>query len=72
MDAARSAEEGSRQYVWAAVGPEGASDEEVKKLHGQYIADTEVQKVSEWARSEEGGVVQGKVWVSILSSFKLV
>lgn len=61
---ARTSEEGSRQIIWAAIGPENATEEEVKKLHGGYVHNTEAVQTSEWTRSEEGKVVQDKVWVS--------
>lgn len=68
---ARSSEEGSRQLIWAAVGPENATVEEVKKLHGQYVHNTAIEQPSEWTRSEEGKVVQEKVWVSGVSILQL-
>lgn len=61
---ARTSEEGSRQLIWASVGPENPTDEDAKKLHGQYIHNTEVAPPSEWVRSEEGKEVQEKIWVS--------
>ncbi|KAK7689994.1 hypothetical protein QCA50_006636 [Cerrena zonata] len=67
---ARSSEEGSRQLIWAAIGPENATAEEAKKLHGQYVHNTEIKQPSEWTISDEGKVVQEKVWnetVEILS-----
>ncbi|KAK7690012.1 hypothetical protein QCA50_006654 [Cerrena zonata] len=70
LAAARSSEEGSRQLIWAAVGPENATREEMKKLHGQYVHNTKIEQVSEWVTSEEGGLVQERVFnetVEILS-----
>lgn len=66
LAAARSSEEGSRQLIWAAVGPESATREEMKKLHGQYVHNTKIEQVSEWVRTEEGGLVQERVFVSIV------
>lgn len=63
---ARSAEQGSRQLIWAALGPENATEQEARKLHGQYVHNTQIEQTSEWSRSEEGKVVQEKVWVSNL------
>ncbi|KAK0437398.1 hypothetical protein EV421DRAFT_1029538 [Armillaria borealis] len=53
-------EVGSRQLVYAAVG--SLDDEE--KLRGKYIHFSKVVEESDFVISEDGKIVQGKVWVS--------
>jgi retinol dehydrogenase 12 len=56
---ARTAEEGSRQLVWAAVGSAGREFE----LRGGYVSMANLQEVSDYALSDEGAVVQTRLWV---------
>jgi hypothetical protein len=59
---AHTAEEGSRQLVWAAVG--GNEDE----LRGAYISASQVQEASDVVLGEEGRNLQNKIWVCDLVS----
>jgi retinol dehydrogenase 12 len=56
---ARSTEEGSRQLVWAAVGGVGREFE----LRGGYVNKADLQEVSDYVLSDEGAVVQTRIWV---------
>ena len=56
---ARTTEEGSRQLVWAAVGGVGREFE----LRGGYVSMANLEEVSDYALSDEGAVVQTRVWV---------
>ncbi|KAK0443239.1 hypothetical protein EV421DRAFT_1710192 [Armillaria borealis] len=56
-------EEGSRQLVFSAVG--GANDED--KLRGAYISLSEVVEESDFVISEDGKVVQDKIWDEMLA-----
>jgi hypothetical protein len=56
---ARTTEEGSRQLVWAAVGGAGREFE----LRGGYVSMANLQEVSDYALSDEGAVVQTRLWV---------
>ena len=56
---ARTAEEGSRQLVWAAVGGVGREFE----LRGSYVNKADLQQVSDYALSDEGATVQTRLWV---------
>jgi hypothetical protein len=56
---ARTTEEGSRQLVWAAVGGAGREFE----LRGGYVSTASLQEVSDYALSDEGTVVQSRLWV---------
>jgi len=62
---ARTTEEGSRQIVWAAVGGAGREFE----LRGGYVSMANLQKVSDYALSDEGAVVQTRLWVCEFSHF---
>jgi retinol dehydrogenase-12 len=56
---ARTTEEGSRQLVWAAIGGAGREFE----LRGAYVNKATIQEVSDYALSDEGAVVQTRIWV---------
>jgi retinol dehydrogenase 12 len=55
----RTTEEGSRQLVWAAVGGVGREFE----LRGGYVSKGDLQEVSDYVLSDEGAVVQTRIWV---------
>ncbi|PBL00064.1 short-chain dehydrogenase [Armillaria gallica] len=55
-------EEGSRQLVYAAVG----SLDNEEKLRGKYINLSEVVEESDFVISEDGKIVQDKVWEEML------
>jgi retinol dehydrogenase 12 len=56
---ARTTEEGSRQSVWAAIGGTGREFE----LRGGYVSKADLQEVSDYVLSDEGAVVQARIWV---------
>ena len=56
---AYTTEEGSRQLVWAAVGGAGREFE----LRGGYVSMADLQEVSDYVLSDEGTVVQTRLWV---------
>ncbi|KAK0215242.1 hypothetical protein EDD85DRAFT_498166 [Armillaria nabsnona] len=60
-----STEEGSRQLVYGAVGLR--DDEE--KLRGKYICMSEVVEESDFVISEDGKIVQDKVWDEMMEIF---
>lgn len=53
-------EEGSRQLVYASVGGE----EDPNKMRGAFISMGDVQEVSDFVLSKEGGISQERIWVS--------
>ncbi|KAK0431559.1 hypothetical protein EV421DRAFT_1742997 [Armillaria borealis] len=61
-DMAFTAEEGSRQLVYGAVG----SLDNEEKLRGKYIQMSEVVEESDFVISEDGKIVQDKVWEEML------
>jgi retinol dehydrogenase-12 len=52
-------EEGSRQLLWAALGGAGREFE----LRGGYVSKANLQEVSDYALSDEGAVIQTRIWV---------
>jgi len=65
---ARTSEEGSRQLIFASVGPNPKElDSGLDVFKGAYIASNEVEPPSSWVRTEEGSEVQGKVWKETLN-----
>ena len=56
---ARTTEEGSRQLVWAAIGGVGRESE----LRGGFVSNANLQEVSDYVLSDEGTVVQTRLWV---------
>lgn len=62
---ARTSEEGSRQLIFAALGPDPKypdSSEHVDVLKGAYIQHNAVSSPSDWVKSEEGQQVQSRLW----------
>ena len=55
----RTAEQGSRQLVWAAVGGAGREFE----LRGAYVNKADIQEVSDYVLSDDGAVAQRRIWV---------
>jgi retinol dehydrogenase 12 len=65
---ARTTEQGSRQPVWAAVGGVGREFE----LRGGYVSKADLQEVSDYVLSDEGTMVQTRVWVGKFAIFGYV
>ena len=61
---ARTTEEGSRDLVWAAVGGAGREFE----LRGGYVNKADLEEVSDYALSDEGAVLQSRLWVCKFSN----
>lgn len=65
---ARTAEQGARQVIWAALGPDGNHGKHVRHLHGAYVATSEVREPSDYVISKEGYEAQERLWVSLACS----
>lgn len=68
---ARTAEEGSRQLLYASLGPDATnldSTELTQPLRGGYVEDQEASSPSPWATSEDGAKLQARIWVRSMSS----
>ena len=61
----RSAEQGSRQLLWASLGPDGKDGQHTAYLDGAYVTCGEVREPSDWVMSLEGHAVQERIWVSV-------
>lgn len=59
----RTAEQGARQLIWAALGPDGQDGEHTYFLHGAYVSNAEVREPSDFVISKEGYGAQEKLWV---------
>lgn len=61
----RSTEKGSRQFIWAALGPDGKDGAHVRHImNGAYVSLAAVVEPSDFAMSKEGYEAQEKIWVS--------
>ena len=60
----RSAEQGARQLLHAALGPDGADGEHVEFFRGAYVSANAVREPSDFVLSKAGREVQDTVWVS--------
>ncbi|EKM53475.1 uncharacterized protein PHACADRAFT_175903 [Phanerochaete carnosa HHB-10118-sp] len=58
----RTSEEGARQLVWAALGPDGKESERALELRGAYVSTAAVGQPGEYVLSEEGNIVQERIW----------
>ena len=61
----RTAEQGSRQLIWAALGPDGKEGPHVGHLSGGYVSSGSVVEPSDFVISKEGYDTQEKIWVSL-------
>lgn len=57
---ARTAEAGSRQLVWAAIGGEDKLD----ALRGAYVSLAQISEASNYVIGEQGKKDSDKLWVS--------
>ncbi|KAJ6590423.1 hypothetical protein DFH09DRAFT_1139346 [Mycena vulgaris] len=55
---ARTAEEGSRHLIWAALAHQNDPD----KLRGEYVAGARIQEVSDFMLSTQGANLQDRIW----------
>lgn len=58
----RSAEQGARQLLHAALGPDGADGPHVAFMRGAYVSCNAVQEPSDFVISKEGHDVQERLW----------
>ncbi|KAJ3556541.1 hypothetical protein NM688_g1969 [Phlebia brevispora] len=62
----RTTEQGARQLIWAALGPDGKEGTHVKWLRGSYVSTQQIQEPSDFVMSKEGSVAQNKLWEETL------
>ncbi|GJE92167.1 short chain dehydrogenase [Phanerochaete sordida] len=58
----RSAEQGARPVVYAALGPDGRDGRHVEFFRGAYVDSCEVVGPGDWVLSREGWEMQERVW----------
>ncbi|EKM54522.1 uncharacterized protein PHACADRAFT_258430 [Phanerochaete carnosa HHB-10118-sp] len=58
----RSAEQGARQLVHAALGPDGKDGEHIQFMRGAYVSCNAVHEPSDFVISKEGHEVQERIW----------
>ncbi|GJE88262.1 NAD(P)-dependent dehydrogenase [Phanerochaete sordida] len=58
----RTPEQGSRQLIHAALGPDGKDGPHVKIMRGAYISCNALQEPSDFVVSKEGYDVQERIW----------
>ncbi|KAJ3556540.1 hypothetical protein NM688_g1968 [Phlebia brevispora] len=63
----RTAEQGARQLVWAALGPDGKEGKHTNWLRGAYVSTQGIKEPSDFAISKEGGESQDRIWASPLT-----
>lgn len=68
----RTAEQGSRQILWAALGPDASQGELAKDMQGAYVSASMVKEPSDFVISDEGKVAEERIWVSVYVSLSLV
>ena len=64
LAAARTSEEGARQLIWAALGPDGREGKHAYFLRGAYVSTLRTKEPSDFAMSREGKEAQDRIWVS--------
>ena len=60
----RTAEQGARQLVWAALGPDGKEGPHTSWMRGAYISTQGIKEPSDFVISQDGGRAQEKIYVS--------
>lgn len=59
-----TSEQGSRQLVYAALGPDGKDGDHAFFLKGQFVSALHVKEPSDFAMSKAGKDAQDRIWVS--------
>ncbi|EKM54523.1 uncharacterized protein PHACADRAFT_185441 [Phanerochaete carnosa HHB-10118-sp] len=58
----RTAEQGSRQILYAALGPDGRDGHHVRYMRGVYVAHSVVSEPGDYVISREGVELQERIW----------
>lgn len=58
---ARTAEQGSRQLIWAALA--GKTEADLEQMRGAYVSAIAVEEPSDFVISPEGKAFQDRLWV---------
>ncbi|TFK23420.1 retinol dehydrogenase 12 [Coprinopsis marcescibilis] len=63
-----TAEQGSRQLVWAAL----AKADDIQAMKGAYVCYTKITEPSDYSISKEGLSAQGKIWANMIEELSRV
>ncbi|KAF9448402.1 short-chain dehydrogenase [Macrolepiota fuliginosa MF-IS2] len=69
---ARTAEQGSRQLIWAAVGTPKGDEGALDNLKGAYISLADIHLPSDFVLGEEGKKREDKLWDDLISTLEKV
>lgn len=61
----RTSEQGARQLIWAALGPDGKEGKHADYLRGAYVSTQHIKEPSDFAISKEGREAQDRIWVRV-------
>ena len=59
----RSSEKGSRNLLWAALGPDGKEGPHLRYMRGEYVMNTGLHEPGDNVMSKAGYELQEKLWV---------
>ncbi|KAF9447064.1 NAD(P)-binding protein [Macrolepiota fuliginosa MF-IS2] len=68
----RTAEQGSRQLIWAAVGTPKGDEGALDNLKGAYISFADIHPPSDFVLGEEGKKKEDKLWNDLVSTLEKV
>lgn len=68
---AQTAEEGSRQLIWAAIGVPGGKESSLDELRGAFISLTNIHEPADFVLGEEGKKRENKLWVCHRTGFRV-
>ncbi|KAF9450190.1 NAD(P)-binding protein [Macrolepiota fuliginosa MF-IS2] len=67
-----TAEQGSRQLIWAAVGTPKGDNDTSNKLKGAYVGMADIDEPSDFVLGDEGKKREDKLWVDLISTLEKV
>jgi retinol dehydrogenase-12 len=64
---ARTAAEGAKTYVWAALAGKSQDQNALREnIHGAFMMDCKIAEPSDYALSKEGRDAEARLWVSVI------
>lgn len=66
----RTAEQGSRNLLWAALGPDGKEGPHFRYMSGAYVSEAGLGEPGDNVTSKDGYELQEKIWVRRPSSLR--
>ncbi|KAF9443120.1 hypothetical protein P691DRAFT_809434 [Macrolepiota fuliginosa MF-IS2] len=65
-----TAEQGSRQLIWAAGGTPKGDNDSPDKLKGVYVGLADIDEPSDFVLGDEGKEREDKLWADLISMFE--